>query len=141
MFKQYLLTAASLLMVVISQALYAEPVVIVNPAYSGSDIAGSALKKIYMGKSKSFPSGGSVTPVNLVDQNPVRLAFQENMLGRSDKKMKAHWSMMIFSGKANPPKELDNDAAVVEFVAANADAIGYVDKASVSGSVKVIGIQ
>lgn len=51
---------------------------------------------------------------------------------------KAYWSKMIFSGKAVPPKELANDAAVKAHVKANPDAVGYIDAASVDGSIKVL---
>ena len=52
--------------------------------------------------------------------------------------MKAYWSKLVFTGKGTPPAELANEAAVLSHVAANPDAIGYVDAASVDGSVKVV---
>jgi ABC-type phosphate transport system substrate-binding protein len=39
-----------------------------------------------------------------------------------------------------PPKELDNDAAVLAVVADNPNAIGYVNSPSVTGAVKVISL-
>jgi ABC-type phosphate transport system substrate-binding protein len=45
----------------------------------------------------------------------------------------------VFSGKATPPKELlSSSADVKKFVAANPDAIGYIEKSAVDGSVKVV---
>jgi ABC-type phosphate transport system substrate-binding protein len=44
----------------------------------------------------------------------------------------------VFSGKATPPKELGSAAEVKKFVAANPDAIGYIEKSAVDGSVKVV---
>lgn len=41
-------------------------------------------------------------------------------------------------GKGKPPKELSSDADIIKFVAENPGAIGYVDAASVDGSVKVL---
>ncbi|MGB1303739.1 MAG: phosphate ABC transporter substrate-binding protein, partial [Pseudoalteromonas marina] len=44
----------------------------------------------------------------------------------------------VFTGKGTPPEKLGSDQAVIDFVAANADAIGYVDSAKVSDNVKVV---
>jgi ABC-type phosphate transport system substrate-binding protein len=46
----------------------------------------------------------------------------------------------VFTGKGVPPKEVDNDAAVIELVSQNPSVIGYVDKASVTDAVKVISL-
>ena len=46
----------------------------------------------------------------------------------------------VWQGKGIPPKELDNDAAVLAIVADNPNAIGYVDSASVTGAVKAISL-
>ncbi len=44
----------------------------------------------------------------------------------------------MFSGKATPPKELGSSAEVKKFVAANPDAIGYIEKSALDGSVKAV---
>ena len=52
--------------------------------------------------------------------------------------MKSYWSKQIFTGKGTPPKEVGNDASVLDLVANNKNAIGYVDAAQVSDGVKVV---
>ena len=59
------------------------------------------------------------------------------MTGKSSAQVKAAWSRLVFSGKATPPKELASSAEVKKFVAANPDAIGYVEKSAVDATVKV----
>jgi ABC-type phosphate transport system substrate-binding protein len=44
----------------------------------------------------------------------------------------------VFTGKATPPKELPSSAEVVKAVSADPNAIGYIDKSAVDGSVKVV---
>jgi ABC-type phosphate transport system substrate-binding protein len=45
---------------------------------------------------------------------------------------------MVFTGKGQPPKEMGSTADMKKFVAANPDAIGYIETAAVDGSVKVV---
>jgi len=44
----------------------------------------------------------------------------------------------VFTGKATAPKEYANSAEVKKAVAADPKAIGYIDKAAVDDTVKVI---
>jgi hypothetical protein len=120
-----------------STAAFAEVAVIVNPANANA-VSQDDIKKIYLGKSKSFADGTKVNPVN---QNGTAVAdeFNDKLVGKSGSQLNAYWSKLVFTGKGTPPGKLDNDQAVIDFVAANADAIGYIDSAKVSDKVKVVG--
>jgi len=50
------------------------------------------------------------------------------------------WRSLVFSGQAVMPKNLDTDAAVVEYVAHTPGAIGYVAKDSGHDGVKVLAV-
>jgi ABC-type phosphate transport system substrate-binding protein len=52
--------------------------------------------------------------------------------------VKTTWAKLSFSGKGTPPKVLDGDDAVKKFLAANPNAIGYVEKSKVDASVKAV---
>jgi ABC-type phosphate transport system substrate-binding protein len=52
--------------------------------------------------------------------------------------MKAYWSQLTFTGKAQPPRQVSGDAAVKAAVADNPSAIGYISDGAVDGSVKVV---
>ncbi len=80
----------------------------------------------------------AVTLVGQSDSSPIKAEFTEKVTKKKLGKYKAYWSKMIFSGKAVPPKELANDAAVKSFVSSNPNAVGYIDAASVDSSVKVL---
>ena len=73
------------------------------------------------------------------EESPAaREHFYSKPTGKSSAQVKAAWSRLVFSGKGTPPKELGSSADVKKFVAANADAIGYIEKSAVDGSVKVV---
>lgn len=120
-----------------SAASFAEVAVIVNPANANA-MDQDEIKKIYLGKSKSFSDGTKITPVNQ-ETNALADEFNDKLVGKSSSQLNAYWSKLVFTGKGTPPAKLDNDQAVIDFVAANADAIGYIDSAKVSDKVKVVG--
>ncbi|ATD07721.1 MULTISPECIES: phosphate ABC transporter substrate-binding protein [Pseudoalteromonas] len=120
-----------------SQATLADVAVIVNSA-NASTVDDGTIKKLFLGKSKSFADGSSATPVNQ-DGNAVFDEFNDKVIGKSSSQLNAHWSKLVFTGKGTPPKKLDSDQAVIDFVSSNADAIGYIDASKVTSAVKVIG--
>lgn len=117
---------------VLAQATWAQSVaVIVNPknttALSQDQVSG-----IFLGKTNEL------TGVDLPDGHPVRDAFYHKVTGKDGAQLKAYWAKLVFTGKAQPLKEMASDAEVKKFVAANPTAIGYIDKGAVDGSVKVV---
>ncbi|WP_035479268.1 phosphate ABC transporter substrate-binding protein [Aliagarivorans marinus] len=135
MIKRILLIAS--LMMATCGISYAEVAVIVNSA-NGASIDQGDIKKLFLGKAKKFSDGSSATPVNLPANSALREAFDNQALGKSPQQMKSYWSKLIFTGKGQPPEELADDAAVIQWVTSNADAIGYIDAASATADVKVI---
>jgi len=111
--------------------------VIVNNENTNS-VNQTTIKKIYHGKMKSWPAGGSVRALDLPDASPVREAFSSSILGKSVSNMKAKWAQMIFSGKGTPPKVVNSDEEVKKIVATNKNAIGYIAASSLDGSVKAV---
>ena len=135
--KIYMIHFCSALMLLFSVNLFADVSVIVHPS-NGSALASKDIAKIFLGKKKSFPSGGKVAPLNLKEGNSVREQFNKTVLGKSDNQIKSYWSKLIFTGKGAPPQEADSDAEIVGLVKANPNMIGYIDSSSVTPDVKVI---
>jgi hypothetical protein len=118
-------------------AAHAQVAVIVNPKSSASGLSADQVASMFMGKSNTLP-GGLSQAVDLPEGNAARDQFYTKAAGRTSSQVKATWARLAFSGKATPPKEMASAADVKRFVAANVDAIGYIDKGSVDGSVKVV---
>jgi ABC-type phosphate transport system substrate-binding protein len=117
----------------------ADIVVVVHPANDAA-LDKKSVQRVFLGKEKKFSNGKEVLPINQVPSSAARGSFDTDTLGRSSTQIAAYWSKLVFTGKGIPPKELDNDAAVLAIVADNPNAIGYIDSASVSGAVKVISL-
>jgi len=113
----------------------AEIVVVVNNA-NDSAITKKDVNRIFLGKMKSFSNGNSIKAVDVSNVSPTREEFNKKALKKSSSQVKAYWSKRVFSGKGTPPKVLDSDAKIKEFVAGNPNAIGYIDSKNLDGSVK-----
>lgn len=87
---------------------------------------------IYLGRSFDLH------PMDLPDGNPTREAFYKKATDRDAAQVKAVWSRVVFSGKGQAPQVQPNAAAVKKALAGDPKAIGYIDKADVDGSVKVV---
>ncbi|QBF84452.1 phosphate ABC transporter substrate-binding protein [Shewanella maritima] len=105
-------------------------VVIGNPG--AADISKGDAKKAFLGK------GSSYVVYELDEGNATRSEFHSAVTGKSDAQLKAYWSKQVFTGKGNPPATVSDAAAMKAAVAADANAIGYIDEADVDGSVKII---
>jgi ABC-type phosphate transport system substrate-binding protein len=108
----------------------ADLVVVGNP--SAAPMTKDQVADVFLGKSQSS------VPVDQVESSPLRAEFYKKATGRDAAQIKALWSRLVFSGKAQPPKELADSAAVKKAVAADPKAVGYIEKGAVDGSVKVL---
>jgi ABC-type phosphate transport system substrate-binding protein len=118
----------------------AQVIVIANPSVKANDISKSDLRDVFTGASTALPGGGNVVPI-LLKAGTVHEEFLQVFIGKNDSAYRAGWRSLVFSGQASMPKSLDGDAAVVEFVAHNAGAIGYIAKATPHEGVKVLTVK
>jgi len=127
-------------LILVSHYSFADLVFVVNPANPNAIISDADLKKIYLGKSRSFPNGDSATPLDIAN-GKIREEFLEKFLQKNENNLKAYWSRMIFSGKGIPPESFKTPQDLKSAVASQKNAIGFIDSSMVDESVKVITIQ
>ncbi|WP_427978197.1 phosphate ABC transporter substrate-binding protein [Agarivorans sp.] len=121
----------------LSLASAAAPVVIANSA--GPDALSQAdVKKLFLGKLKKLPNGAEPLVIEYNEGDALRASFHELVSGKTEAQLQAYWSKLIFTGKAKPPQTVASASVAVAQVSANANAIGYVDEADVTGAVKVV---
>ena len=116
----------------------AEVAIVVHPSNT-SEVAKTSLSRIFLGKAKNFSAGGKAVPITPSASSPATSEFNSKVLKKSSSQLKSYWSKLVFTGKGTPPKALSSDAEVISFVSSNPNAIGYIDAASVTSAVKVVG--
>lgn len=115
-----------------ASAANAEVVVVVHPSNSLASMSAEQVADVFLGKSTAL------APVDQPESSPVRGEFYQKVTGKDAAQVKALWTRLIFTGKATPPKEVASSADVKKAVAADAKAIGYIEKGAADGSVKVV---
>lgn len=136
--KSALKSAVAIGLLTLAHAASAQVAVIVNPKSAIASMSSEQVSSIFLGKSNTLPSGAAAAPVDLPEGSAVHEQFYSKASGKTSAQVKATWARLTFSGKATPPKELGSSADVKKFVASNPDAIGYIEKSAVDGSVKAV---
>lgn len=121
-------------------ALSAEIAVIVHPSFPASSLSKSDFANLYLGRTKSFPDGSSATPLDLAG-GPARNQMLSGLLEKTEEQFAHIWSRLVFSGNSKSLQRVDGDKAMIDRVANDRTAIGYVDASAVDGSVKVLAIK
>lgn len=127
--KPLLLASAILLT---SLPVFAEVVVVINPKNAAGSLSNEQISQFFLGKSTTF------TPIDQSESAPIRAEFYKKIADKELSQVKSIWSKLVFTGKGTLPKEMSSSADVKKAIAANVNAIGYIEKSAVDASVKVV---
>lgn len=130
---------ALLTMLAFSSSMAQAGVVVVMSSKSDvSTLSKAQVSQIFLAKTDALPNGRVAKPVDQADGSAVRNEFYDKVADKNAAQMKAYWSQLTFTGKAQPPRKVSGDAAVKAALAENPAAVGYISDAAVDGSVKVV---
>lgn len=111
---------------------FAELVIVINPQNDIKSMTSSQVAQYFLGGSVQF------TPLEQANGSPIRLEFYKKVLEKEPPQVQAIWARIVFTGKGKPPKELKSSDEIKKAIRENVNAIGYIEKAAVDDSVKVI---
>lgn len=111
---------------------HADVVVVVSAKSSASKLTKEQVADIFLGRSTSM------VPLDQAPASPVRDEFYSKVTGQTAAQVKTLWAKLSFSGKGTPPKALGSDDEVKAQLAANPNAIAYIEKSKVDGTVKTV---
>lgn len=113
-----------------AQAVRAEILVIANVQSGVQSLDLEQVKAIALGRNVALPND---VRLQVVDQSTTRFIFHDfhrRVTGMSRIRLNSYWARQVFTGVAQAPRRLANDAAVVAAVAADASLLGYVSALS-----------
>lgn len=116
----------------------ADVVAVVSPQNPLTALSKSQVADIFLGKTVRYPGGAPAVPIDQAEGSQARDEFYAAFAGKSPAQIKAHWSKIIFTGRGQPPKAVSNSVEVRKLIAANPQAIGYIERSAVDASVKVL---
>lgn len=133
--KKIMITLLS--MAAINMASAMDVAVIVSAKSPVTTLTREQVEQLFLGKVSSFPGGSVAIPLDQVEGSDVRNDFYDKAINKSPSQLKAYWSKLVFTGKAQPPKEIQA-GEIKKLISTNPNAISYIPKSEVDGSVKVV---
>ena len=116
--------------------------VIVHAANPSGAVSTDEISRIFLKREKSWPSGAAIAPIDREGNSSIRSSFARTFHDRSVSALDNYWQQQIFSGRDAPPPVAESDAAVIEYVARNPNAIGYVSAGTgLPATVKVLQVR
>jgi ABC-type phosphate transport system substrate-binding protein len=98
----------------------------------------SQVADIFLGRILRFPDGALAVPIDQEEGSPARDEFYAAFAGKSPAQLKSHWTKIIFTGRGKPPMAASSSAEVRRLIAANPQAIGYIERSAVDSTIKVL---
>jgi ABC-type phosphate transport system substrate-binding protein len=130
-----LLLVAALLAPALARPAELTIAVIVHPSRRVS-LSEEDVARIFLRKQRFWPDGSPIVPLNREAGSELRELFSERVFGGSSEALAGYWNEQYFLGMF-PPATLSSTLAVKRYVAAEPNAIGYVESTAVDGSVRV----
>ena len=100
--------------------------VVVNATNNVSELSSEEVARLFLKKVRTWPDGKMAAPVDQSGASAVRAQFGKEILRLSLGQQKEYWMTQTLSGRELPPKALEGDAAVLDFVGTQTGAIAYV---------------
>ena len=125
-------------LVLFSAVAFANGVQVITGADTPVDtIDDSTIKKIFLGKTKSWPDGNHVEFV-VLKSGDAHEAFLKQFIKKSPSQFKTYWKKQVFTGKGKNPTSFDTQEELAAYVAGNPGTIGYISTGADTAGVKVI---
>lgn len=118
-----------------SQAM-AGLVVIVNLNSKITSVNVDDLKSLYLGKISSLEDVKMEAAYNRSEK--LIESFSELVLGKTFKQYYSYWAVRVFTGKGTPPKNLENDNEVKDWIRNHENFIGFIEQSSLDATVKSV---
>lgn len=108
-------------------------VVIAHPALKASSVHVSELRALFLRQTEQL-GGERACPINYPAGQPLRLDFDERVLGMNEDEVGRYWVDARIRGFGVPPRTIPMPQLVVRAVAVLPGAVGYVPKALVANT-------
>ncbi len=112
-------------------------VIIINSDVPDTALSKEDVKKIYSGHKTKWSNNDSIV-LTVIQKSELHKAFLKEFVKKTPSQFKMNWKHLMFSGKGKIPKTFNTIEQMVDYVAKNEGAIGYVAASSPTDSVKVI---
>ena len=113
--------------------------ILVNPVNPVDSISNEDLTDILLGKKTTWKEGLKIK-VAVYKKGETHKALLADTVKKSPMQFSLYWKKILFSGSGTPIHIVKDENEMVDFVAKNPGAVGYVAKAGDNEKVKVIKV-
>lgn len=122
-------------------AARAEVVPVVSAKSTVTVLSNVQLVDIFLGKQSRFPNGEPAMPIDQAEGSDARDEFYMHYAAQSPAQLKAYWSKLIFTGKAQPPRQAGSIDKLRKALTDNPHAIGYLQRHEVDTYLRIVEIK
>jgi len=116
----------------------ADIVVVANKENQIEMLTKKQIIDIYMGRKSTFPNGEVVLPIDQATDSTTRKLFYQNLVDKTVSEINAYWARLLFSGRATPPRVVENGSSVINIIKKNKSVIGYILLEDLTDDVRVL---
>lgn len=113
-------------------------VVVIHPENPLQALDAASVKRLYLGHARRFPGGNSMQFMSLPSEHALTQSFFSSVLNMSPGQVKTHWASLVFTGRGNPPEQLQSEAQLLEWLARTPNGITFLHPLTVDDTVKVV---
>ncbi|MCU0287473.1 MAG: hypothetical protein MUF15_13900 [Acidobacteria bacterium] len=99
--------------------------IIANQGVQVFELKEKDIRDIYTGVKKMWDTGGKVT-ITILEDSELHKQFLEEYVNKTPIQFRNFWREKVFTGEGENPKAFKNEASLIEFIANNRGAIGYI---------------
>jgi hypothetical protein len=132
------LVVGALIVATLCVAVQAQDVIVVaNEDVSISEVTDTELRDLFTGSRTRFHDGSRAVPA-LLKGGPAHEVFLHHYIGGTSDSFRAQWRKAVFTGQGAAPREFASEAALLQYVAVTAGALGYVSHLGTGEKVKIL---
>jgi ABC-type phosphate transport system substrate-binding protein len=116
----------------------ADVVAVVSSNNANTTLSKAQVTDIFLGKISHFPNGALAVPIDQAVGSLAREEFYVSYAAKSSAQITSYWAKIIFTGRGQPPKAVANSVEVRRLLAANPQAISYIERSDVDNTLKIL---
>jgi len=137
-FKRPRVLAALLFALCAGWAQAGDLVVVVSARSPVEALRPDQVAAVFLGQAPRFPNGAVATALDQPLGSAERDQFYLRVTGKTPALLKAYWSKLVFTGRGQPPRELEGNAAVRKAVAEDPTMVGYIQREALDPTVRAV---
>jgi hypothetical protein len=136
--KAYLRHLLVLIAVAFAPLAHADFYLVVQSANPQQSLTQKEAVDLFMGRNRAFRNGDLAQVFDLPRDSAQRADFYQRLTGMGPAQVNSYWARLMFSGQTMPPQSVADEAAMIETVKRNPNAIGWLHKEPADKQLRVL---